>query len=337
MRRRASAYDAVTDVIAPPCSRAAASARGEQLDLAPLLDRLGQRRRRRRSGWRRRGARARPCCVPPPPPRAAPAAASAAAQQAFGREVGGVREAGRVAAHDAQPGAAVAARRRAPRRGRRRSGRSTSADPRRTPRRSRRRRAARGRAWPAARRVRSAGSLMCASMHPSDRWPVAEHARVDAGLPIVSAMALASGLTASVTLEGRRWRHRARARQRRRARARHAPARRAGRAGERAGHRRQARTRRTHDRRLPGAARAPHAHSGRPEVTAEATLEEVEGRRLTFRVSVTDARGLVAAGPHHPGRRRAATASSNGRRSRADDRPSRRSSSSAHDGTRRSR
>jgi fluoroacetyl-CoA thioesterase len=32
------------------------------------------------------------------------------------------------------------------------------------------------------------------------------------------------------------------------------------------------------------------------EVTAEATLESVEGRRLTFRVSVTDARGLVAAG-----------------------------------------
>ena len=32
------------------------------------------------------------------------------------------------------------------------------------------------------------------------------------------------------------------------------------------------------------------------EVTAEATLEGVEGRRLTFRVSVTDARGLVAAG-----------------------------------------
>jgi fluoroacetyl-CoA thioesterase len=31
-------------------------------------------------------------------------------------------------------------------------------------------------------------------------------------------------------------------------------------------------------------------------VTADATLESVEGRRLTFRVSVTDARGLVAAG-----------------------------------------
>jgi predicted thioesterase len=31
-------------------------------------------------------------------------------------------------------------------------------------------------------------------------------------------------------------------------------------------------------------------------VRAEATLEQVEGRRLTFRVSVTDARGLVAAG-----------------------------------------
>lgn len=32
------------------------------------------------------------------------------------------------------------------------------------------------------------------------------------------------------------------------------------------------------------------------EVTADATLESVEGRRLTFRVSVADARGLVAAG-----------------------------------------
>ncbi|HUI48187.1 MAG TPA: hotdog domain-containing protein [Acidimicrobiia bacterium] len=32
------------------------------------------------------------------------------------------------------------------------------------------------------------------------------------------------------------------------------------------------------------------------EVTAEATLEGIEGRRLTFRVAVTDARGLVAAG-----------------------------------------
>jgi predicted thioesterase len=31
-------------------------------------------------------------------------------------------------------------------------------------------------------------------------------------------------------------------------------------------------------------------------VVAEATLEQVEARRLTFRVSVNDARGLVAAG-----------------------------------------
>lgn len=31
-------------------------------------------------------------------------------------------------------------------------------------------------------------------------------------------------------------------------------------------------------------------------VTAEATLEKVQGRRLTFTVSVSDARGLVAAG-----------------------------------------
>lgn len=32
------------------------------------------------------------------------------------------------------------------------------------------------------------------------------------------------------------------------------------------------------------------------QISAEATLETIEGRRLTFRVSVTDARGLVAAG-----------------------------------------
>jgi predicted thioesterase len=31
-------------------------------------------------------------------------------------------------------------------------------------------------------------------------------------------------------------------------------------------------------------------------VTAEATLEKVEGRRLTFTVTVDDDRGLVAAG-----------------------------------------
>jgi predicted thioesterase len=31
-------------------------------------------------------------------------------------------------------------------------------------------------------------------------------------------------------------------------------------------------------------------------VVAEATLEQIEGRRLTFRVAVHDARGLVAAG-----------------------------------------
>ena len=31
-------------------------------------------------------------------------------------------------------------------------------------------------------------------------------------------------------------------------------------------------------------------------VTADAVLESIDGRRLTFRISVTDARGLVAAG-----------------------------------------
>jgi fluoroacetyl-CoA thioesterase len=32
------------------------------------------------------------------------------------------------------------------------------------------------------------------------------------------------------------------------------------------------------------------------QVTAEATLEKVEGRRLTFTVSIADERGLIAAG-----------------------------------------
>jgi fluoroacetyl-CoA thioesterase len=39
---------------------------------------------------------------------------------------------------------------------------------------------------------------------------------------------------------------------------------------------------------------APTAVGGK--VVAEATLEYIEGRRLTFRVSVNDSRGLVAAG-----------------------------------------
>ena len=39
---------------------------------------------------------------------------------------------------------------------------------------------------------------------------------------------------------------------------------------------------------------APTAVGGK--VHAEATLEKIEGRRLTFRVSVNDGHGLVAAG-----------------------------------------
>ena len=39
---------------------------------------------------------------------------------------------------------------------------------------------------------------------------------------------------------------------------------------------------------------APTAVGGK--VPAEATLETIEGRRLTFRVSVSDGHGLVAAG-----------------------------------------
>ena len=70
-----------------------------------------------------------------------------------------------------------------------------------------------------------------------------------------------------------------------------------------AGARRRARARQDVGR-LRGAARAPVAHAGRrARSTAEATLEGVEGRRLTFRVSVTDARGPRRRRAHHPGRR----------------------------------
>ena len=108
---------------------------------------------------------------------------------------------------------------------------------------------------------------------------------------------------------GRR-RHRARAAQRRRARARDAARRVPRRGGDGARGRRPAR------------GRAPRASatgcssttSPRPRwaarVTAEAVLEAVEGRRLTFRVSVSDGHGLVAAGPDHPGRGRARPRSS---------------------------
>ena len=69
-----------------------------------------------------------------------------------------------------------------------------------------------------------------------------------------------------------------------------------GRAGERRSRRRRAPA----ERARRSATRSSSRTSRRPpvggKVTAEATLESVEGRRLTFRVSVSDARGLVAAG-----------------------------------------
>ena len=94
----------------------------------------------------------------------------------------------------------------------------------------------------------------------------------------------------------RRRRHRHRAALRRGAGARHPAARRAVRGGRRcAALDGQPRPGADHGRHA-GAARPPGAHRGRPQVAAEATLEKVEGRRLTFTVSVNDERGLVAAG-----------------------------------------
>ena len=182
MRRCASAYDAVTDVIALPCSRAAASARAQELDLPALLDGLREHDAGRRAGaWR--------------PPCSATVARSAAtaARRARGRLA---RRQQTLAARD-RPCARSRScrrarraarrrgrdRRRAPRPARRRNGRSTSADPRRTPRRNRPRCATRGRASPAAHRRRSGGHSCQVLREPAN----APTCRAGAGLPIVSA------------------------------------------------------------------------------------------------------------------------------------------------------
>ena len=81
----------------------------------------------------------------------------------------------------------------------------------------------------------------------------------------------------------------------RRAHARHAPGRRARARRRRRRARRTARARR-HERRHAGAARPPRPVPVGVKVRAEATLERVEGRRLSFTVSVNNERGLVAAG-----------------------------------------
>ena len=105
MRRRESAYDAVTERMEPPSARADASARRKQLDLARLRHRL----RQHRDLVRRRGP-AGQCDL-----AHSAATGSGRRGRGFGRlreaglaEVGGVREPGRVAAHDPDARAAQA-------------------------------------------------------------------------------------------------------------------------------------------------------------------------------------------------------------------------------------
>ena len=150
MRRCASAYDAVTDVIAPPCSRAAASALRSSSTLRDFSTVSGRPRRRRPDAAASRRGSARPSRTPPPPPRAAAAAARPRPSRPSGERSAVCAKPVVSPRTTRKPGTAVAARRRAPRRDRRRSERSTNGDPRRTPRRSRRRRATRGRASTAA-------------------------------------------------------------------------------------------------------------------------------------------------------------------------------------------
>ena len=275
-------------MIAPPSARAAASARREQVDLAPLLDGLGQHDRRGRGAV---GA----CGVERDVARAA-AAAAGRGRRRLGRRAAVRPARGRRCARSrwcrrARPGCRRRARGRTPalRRGRRRSGRSTSAGPRRTPRRSRRRCATRVRASTGGRRFRSC-DVLTEFDERREKCPAASR------LPIVSPWRCEARSRRVGDARRRRRRHRARVAQRRRAGARHAAGRRARRAGD------ASRPSPTSCR--PGtttvgyqvqlAHLAPTPVGGK--VTAEATLEAIEGRRLTFRVSVSDARGLVAAG-----------------------------------------
>ena len=109
-------------------------------------------------------------------------------------------------------------------------------------------------------------------------------------------MPLEPGLTASVTLVVDDADTALALRQRRRARARHAAGDRARRAGDGRGARRAScpKGRTTVGYQVQLAHLTPTPVGG--TVVAEATLEQIEGRRLTFRVAVNDARGLVAAG-----------------------------------------
>ena len=201
MRRCASAYDAVTDVIAPPCCARPRVGAAQQLDLARLLDGLGQRSRSCvDAGASRRG---RSATV-----RAAAAPAARRGRRRVGRGDAAPRATGRRCARSrscrrARRGARRRGRgrTRAPRPARRRSGRSTSGDPRRTPRRSRRRHAVERRLLESS----TAGTVWFDQRSRSD-------VAVDAScwfVPDVPSrrrgayrkrMPLAPGLTASVTL-----------------------------------------------------------------------------------------------------------------------------------------
>ena len=222
---------------------------------------------------RRRGSRPRPPRRPPSRPA--------------GGQVGGVREAGRVAPHDPDAGAAFApghelfdaavveaGARRAP---------VLDEDL--------------GEVAAVAQRVverrpRTSVSIMLRSF-TRGRGAKCPHCESTA---YRTPMRVKPGLAGSVTLLVEDDDTVARAAQRRRPRARDAARRRARRRGERRGRRRRAAA--EHAR--PSATRCSSPTSRRRpsggKVTAEATLETVEGRRLTFRVSVSDGRGLVAAG-----------------------------------------
>ena len=106
MRRCASPYETVTDVTASLSSRAAASARASSSTFLPFATDSGSTVSA--GGVDTAVPSSATVRVPVSVLRVAAAAATAADRSAFGREVGGVREPGRVAAHDTDAGAALA-------------------------------------------------------------------------------------------------------------------------------------------------------------------------------------------------------------------------------------
>ena len=291
MRRRASAYDAVTGVMAP-LSRARRVRRpaAQQLDLARLRDRLGQRPRRRAvAAASARVSATRRDAAAPAARRAAAAASAAAARPARERSAVCANpvvspRTTRMPAPRSRPetqfldAAVVEARRRAATILGEHLGEVAAV-------------AQRG----AAACVRDVRRSLC--LDPKRSPP--------AGVVYRRPMPSAPRSVRFRRARRRRSRHRARAR---------APA--TCRCSRRRGWSRSPRRRRsrrstatlaegttTVGYRVQLDHLAPTAVGG--TVRAEATLEAIEGRRLTFRVSVNDGRGLVAAGPHHPRHRRA--------------------------------